>query len=210
MLKYYVRTTGERVLDESYNQIKYELLIDKEHKPVESFIDQLSIISEDDAVLMEDDLILCNDFKSLIENVIKQYPNKIINFFTKPNEYFTTHESQSFAFNQCTYYPKGIGKKLSKKMKAIREYNPNIQYDTLEYRAMLELRILNLKYRPCLVQHLDMGSLIQSHSLGMRTSPYFIDYFKYLGINYEEAYEYVRELKEIMKLELKNRRNKNE
>lgn len=32
MLKYYVRTTGERVLDESYNQIKYELLIDKEHK----------------------------------------------------------------------------------------------------------------------------------------------------------------------------------
>ena len=54
-IKYFVRTTGERVLDKSYEQIEYTLLIDKEHKPIQSFIDQLNIISEYNAVLLEDD-----------------------------------------------------------------------------------------------------------------------------------------------------------
>ena len=34
MIKYFVRTTGERQVDSSYSQIEYELLIDTEHKPV--------------------------------------------------------------------------------------------------------------------------------------------------------------------------------
>ena len=40
-MKYYVRTTEERKLDNSYSQIEYELLIDKDHKPIDSFIKQL-------------------------------------------------------------------------------------------------------------------------------------------------------------------------
>ena len=55
MLKFYVRTTLERQLDSSYSQIEYELLVDTEHKPIESFIDQLEQISEYDSVLLEDD-----------------------------------------------------------------------------------------------------------------------------------------------------------
>ena len=42
-MKYYVRTTGERTLDDSYSQIEYELLLDKEHKPIESFMKQLPV-----------------------------------------------------------------------------------------------------------------------------------------------------------------------
>lgn len=37
-----------------------------------------------------------------------QYPDKIINFFTRPREWFTTHESNLFVYNQCTYYSKGV------------------------------------------------------------------------------------------------------
>ena len=81
MLKFYVRTTLERQLDSSYSQIEYELLVDTEHKPIESFIEQLEQISEYDSVLLEDDLILCKEFKNRIEEVINKYPNKIINFF---------------------------------------------------------------------------------------------------------------------------------
>ena len=62
MIKYFVRTTGERQLDESYNQIEYELLIDKEYKPVKSLIEQLEIMNNYDSVLLEDDLILCKNF----------------------------------------------------------------------------------------------------------------------------------------------------
>ena len=62
-MKYYVRTTLDRKLDKTYSQIDYEFLVDKEHKPIDSFIKQLEIISEYDAVLLEDDLILCNNFK---------------------------------------------------------------------------------------------------------------------------------------------------
>ena len=84
MIKFYVRTTGDRILHESYNQIKYELLIDKERKPVDSFIKQLEIISDDDAVLLEDDLILCNNFEEEIIKVISENPKTIINFFCYP------------------------------------------------------------------------------------------------------------------------------
>ena len=73
MLKFYVRTTLERQLDSSYSQIEYELLVDTEHKPIESFIEQLEQISEYDSVLLEDDLILCKDFKNRIEEVINKH-----------------------------------------------------------------------------------------------------------------------------------------
>lgn len=198
-MKIYVRTTEERVLDDSYKQIKYELLVDNNHQPVQSFIEQLNIISGDDSLLLEDDLILCKDFLINIKKAIEEYPNKIINFFFKPKEYFTTFESEMFSYNQCTYYPKGISKKIATEMLKIRTYNPNMQYDILEYRAMINLSMTNVIYRPCLVQHIDYSSLIQvcKHYMPRRT-PYYIDYINELGIKYEDAYRYKRELYKLL------------
>ena len=187
-MKYYVRTTKERILDKTYSQIDYELLIDFEHKPVESFIKQLETISEEDAVLLEDDLILCKDFKNKIEEVIRQYPNKIINFFTNPNKYFSTRESDIFAYNQCTYYPKGIAKQIALEMKKIEEeeFPQKHQYDILEGKALKTLGITHLQYRPCLVQHIDNRSLIQKNNKKRRTL-FFVDYLEELGISYFEC-----------------------
>lgn len=204
MLKFYVRTTLERQLDSSYSQIEYELLVDTEHKPIESFISQLEQISEYDSVLLEDDLILCKDFKNKIEEVINKYPNKIINFFYHQDEYYQTRESNEYSNNQCTYYPKGIGKLIAKEMKNFITYSN--QYSWIESLALDKLHITHIQYRPCLVQHLDNGSLIQKHKIiRPRITPYFIDYLEELNIPYEEAHkpENKQRLINLMKKKIK-------
>lgn len=187
MIKFFVRTTGERKLDSSYEQIIYEKLIDTEHRPVMSFIEQLEYISEYDAVLLEDDCRLCKDFYKEITLVISEFPNRIINFFTNPRGYFITREAQTFYFNQCTYYPKGISKVLAQKMREIENQEPNkYQYDVLESMALKNMGIEHIQYRPCLVQHLDFKSLIGNRD-NYRITPYFIDYLKELNLKYEDA-----------------------
>jgi len=186
-IRYFVRTTGERKLDDSLNQINYELLIDTEHKPIESFIAQLKYISEYNAVLLEDDVILCKDFKKRIEEVINNHPKDIINFFTRPLLYFTSQYSFDFYYNQCTFYPKGIGERIGNEMIDLISTGkvklPN-EYDSIECEALKQLNIPHLTYRPCLVQHNDRKSLISSSNPN-RTTPYFLDYLDQLNILYD-------------------------
>lgn len=188
-MKYYVRTTGERSFDYHSELPEYECLVDTEHKPNESFIEQLIMISEkDDVVLLEDDLQLCKDFKNKIEQVISEHPDMVINFFTYPEKYFTTHITSDFLYNQCTYYPKGVGKRIAEKMRELYKiFNNKTGYDVIECKAMKELGIPHLVYRPCLVQHLDMKSLILNAYFN-RTTIYFEDYLNEAGIKYEDAY----------------------
>ena len=200
MLKYYIRTTGERVLDKSYSQINYELLIDTEHNARKSFVEQLEHLAtlDDDIVILEDDLILCDNFEALIEKVIYKYKDKIINFFYYPESYFSTHEDENFTWNQCVYYPNKLLKILAKEMRHQYTLYPNTQHDTVEGRALKMLNISVINYRPCLVQHLDFDSLVGNSCMGRR-SPYFVDYLKELNIPYEKAYK--KENKErLMKL----------
>jgi len=187
MIRYFVRTTCERILDRSYEQIKYIPLIDIEHKPVESYIEQLEIISDFDAVLLEDDLILCKDFKKRIEKVIKKYPNQIINFFTSPELYFETHRTEKFTYTQCVYYPKGVINKIIEHMKLKAKFYT--QYDYLEYISLVKAGIPVISYRPCLVQHIDNKSLIQKGKGRKRRCIYFIDYLDELGIDYKDAFK---------------------
>ena len=193
MIKYFIRTTLERELDESVIRElgeDYTLLVDTEHRPIESFIEQLSIISEYDAVLLEDDVILCKNFKQRIEEVIDSNRDKIINFWTDPYEYFKTRISVGIRCNVGTYYPKGVGKILSEKM--LNHINDSKQYDTIESYALMELKINVINYRPCLIQHMDNKSLIGNDNKFpykiLRCTPYFVDYLEELNISYEEAW----------------------
>ena len=204
MIKYFVRTTEERTFDYDLN---YELLVDKEKKPVESFIRQLRYISQYNSVLLEDDLILCKDFKDKIEDVIKQYPNDIINFFYRPTSYFTTHYSTKYCWNQCTYYPKGIALKIANEMEKLHEATPSLQYDVLEDNALYRLGLTHVVYRPCLVQHIDKSSLIQeTDSHGSRRTIYFEDYLNELGIDYKDAFktENRKKLYDLLNKKFKN------
>lgn len=190
-MKYYIRTTLERKLHPSIAAelgTDYTLLVDTKHQPVESFLEQLEQISDDNAVLLEDDVILCKNFKQEIEKVIQQSPNIIINFFTMPNRFFTTFmQIGGFVYNQCTYYPKGLGKQLAAVICSIRQ--PYNQYDTLMDSAMRKLNIPHILYRPALVQHIDNNTLIQRSCPHSRRTIYFKDYLDALNIPYEEAYK---------------------
>ena len=197
-IKYFVRTIKTRDFD--YSPLEYEELVDYNPDYIQSFIDQLRIISDYDAVLLEDDLKLCKDFQSEIEKAIEQYPDMIINFFENYDLYYETHEQIPFAYNQCTYYPKGVAKILADEMQKLKDKTPKkySQYDHVEVDAMMNLNISHIAYRPCLVQHLG-GNVSIIGNKGKRCTPYFIDYIKELGIDYKDARKHLSELVILMK-----------
>ena len=187
-MKYYVRTTGERQFNYDIN---YETLVDTEHKPIKSFINQLKYISSDDSILLEDDLILCKNFKERIEEIIAQYPNSVINFYESPYDFYFTEQRRGikYRFNQCTYYPKGVSKLIADKMEEIWPKYQNIkQYYFLQAYAMDELGMSYISYRPCLVQHLNGRSII-GNSENVSTL-FFIDYIEELGIDYKDVIQF--------------------
>ena len=185
-IKYFVRTTGERTLDKSFSQIEYELLIDKEHKPLQSLLNQFKITNGYDAVILEDDIILCENFKNRIEEVIKKYPSQIINFFNAPTLYQDILINDNFCYSQCRYYPKGSCTIFIEEMSKRRYV---CQPCIVLSRIAKQCNISILQYRPHLVQHIDNSSLFNPRMLGTgkRRSYYFIDYLDELGITYEEA-----------------------
>ena len=187
-MKYFVRTMENR---EDRLPDYFEKIVDREGRYVKSYIDALYIISDYDAVLVEDDIVLCNNFKKEIEGVIAQYPNTIINFFSNPERYYTTHYTELFGYNQCTYFPKGMAKILADEMMKI--YIPEEQsrfrqrYGRLLGVSLEKLGIPHLVYRPCLVNHID-GISTYDGIFNQRNTIYFKDYLDKLGITMEEAY----------------------
>lgn len=185
IIKYYVRTTLNRNLNSSYNQIPYKLLIDYNNNCGKAFIEQLEYIKNEDAVLLEDDIILCNNFKNRIESIIEKHPKDIINFFTFPDQWKEEGYENKFRYNQCTYFPK---EKTQKLLSVIHRYN--LKDFSAEHILSNSLTILKLKhyvYRPFLVQHLDNGSLMNHHPKFERRSPFFIDYLDELNLKYEDC-----------------------
>lgn len=185
-MKYYVRTTGERDLSQ-FAFLSPIFLIDTEHKPVKSFIKQLKEISNEDCVFMEDDIVFCEGFKEKIEEVIKQYPDKIINFFYRPMVYMQTKEIEGkmFIYNQCVYYPKGIAKMLAEKLEELLKDEQDIEkfaktYDQMQGKALDLLGLNFISYRPCLVQHIGQKSILGNSGYGNFQTPFFVDDIKEL------------------------------
>lgn len=187
-MKYFVRTMENR---EDRLPDYFEKIVDREGRYVKSYIDALYIIGDYDAVLVEDDIVLCNNFKEEVEKVIAQYPTTIINFFSNPERYYTTHLTELFGYNQCTYFPKGMAKILADEMMKI--YIPEEQsrfrqrYGRLLGVSLEKLGIPHLVYRPCLVNHID-GISTYDDVFNQRNTIYFKDYLDKLGITMEEAY----------------------
>lgn len=209
-IKYFVRTTGHRRLDSSYNQINFSLLTYTDRRPIDDFIKSLYEIAEYDAVLLEDDLILCDNFEEELKAVLEKYPHRIINFFQNPTLCSEVHETSRITYNQCTFYPKGIAKEIadimSNKSRITDSRDPYIdRYSVLEQLALKELNIKIIQYRPHLVQHLDLDTTLR-HNMLVKRSYFFIDYYKQLGItdySYEAAKKYFCKLFKLCKEQFK-------
>ena len=160
-MKYYIRTTGERNLDAYKFLENYEILVDKEHKPIKSFIEQLIYMSDEDAIMLEDDLLFSKDFNEEIDKAISRFPDKVINFYYMYLQFMPIRPfpGKSFLNNQCVYYPKGVAKKIAKEMeKVISEGCTEKQYDKIQAIAMDRLGIDFISYRPMIVQHIGGGN----------------------------------------------------
>jgi len=189
MLKFYIRTTGQRKLHESVNQIKYSLIIDNE-KFTEHFPNHLRDIADTDIVLIEDDVVLCENFEMEIKRAISKFPNKIINFFNFPLRYKDSCLEKDFYFNQCVYIPKNLILPMANAMDSydFKAWKINSVNKIMRW-ALAKLKLQHIVYKPCLVQHLDDNTLIWNDKLlrPNRRSPFFIDYLKELGIKWEDA-----------------------
>ena len=211
-MKYFVRTAGTRILDDSYKQIEYTLLIDNNRQPIDHFIESLKIISQFNAILLEDDLVLCKNFDEEVHKAIDIYPNRIINFFQNPYKASPIEEKYDIWWNQCTYYPRGIAEKIADIMDGLerRKNGPKKnQYSYLESEALRMLDIKLVQYRPHLVQHKDFDTLLFDQTLNIRRSIYFIDYLKKLGISYDEVKSHTKELRSLMELHFKELQKRN-
>lgn len=193
-MRYFVRTTGDRNLDISFNQIKYTLLIDRDHNAGNAFRTWLPLFVEDDCVILEDDIILCNNFQSRIEEEISKTPNQIINFF-RSNTFFQNYyiinkpselKSSGFSFTQCVYFPCSVFKKLKNCIEKdnIRSYSVRKTIRQSMFKTNTSFRLAV----PFPVQHIDTESLM-GHDFKefKRRSPLFYNYLDELGITYEDV-----------------------
>lgn len=176
-MKIFVLTTGQRALNDSYNQIDYELFVDETHDKVRCYLELLRYVKDmdEDILILEDDVILCKNFKTRLENVVNTYPNDIINFFwavrKRPKEIFVERFTSGFCYTQCVYYPKGSINKFFDKLVNVKNY----PYDSNINQALMGAKMSFISYRPTLVQHIDDDSLIQKGSYIKRVSQVFID-----------------------------------
>ena len=179
-IKYFVRTTKDSKVN---YDLDYTEICDTKNQYIQSYIDALNLISNYDAVLLEDDCVLCKNFKEEIEKVINEHPNDIINFFSFPNDYMTSHYSANFNYNQCTYFPKELSKKIIPELQLTYDkINYSKSYGALLNKVLRRIGIIHYIYRPTLVQHIDPRCKI-------RNTLYFKDYLDKLNISIEEAYK---------------------
>ena len=180
-ITYFVRTTKSSKFN---YDLDYTEICDTKNEYVQSYINALKEISDYNSVLLEDDCVLCKNFKEEIEKVINEHPNDIINFFSFPNRYITSHYSTNFNYNQCTYFPKGIIKTFISDMQERYNSRKNIfvSYGSLLNIILTYKGIAHYIYRPALVQHID-------YKYKERNTLYFKDYLDELNIPIEEAFK---------------------
>ena len=154
-------------------------MYDYEHKPIESFIEQLKLISTEDSIMLEDDIIFCKDFLKEVSKAISRFPDKIINFYYMYLQFMPIRSfpGKCFLNNQCVYYPKGVAKKIAEEMeKVISEGCTEKQYDRIQAIAMDRLGIDFISYRPMIVQHIGGGkSLLGNEWLADGKTIFFKD-----------------------------------
>ena len=158
MIKFFVRTTGKRILDKSYSQINYELLIDTNNNSQKAFIQQLDIIEQQDCVVLEDDLILCNNFLEKITQIITNNKDEIITFFHLYYYPEYLHEQHFGNLTQCIYYPKEKSHLLKETILKNNIDIPSVGRTLTEFYKLTNSYFL--LSAPYLVQHIDDYSLM--------------------------------------------------
>lgn len=140
----------------------------------------------DGVVILEDDIQLCENFLERVEALIEQHPYEVVSMFESACSKGELHSEyrygRNFAWNQCNYYPRNIGRILCDPRYMIpfvewfdkRNEPWGYPIDTYISFVLGQNKIKYWMEVPFLVQHLDMKSNFKGRPSN-RQSKYFID-----------------------------------
>lgn len=157
-----------------------EVCWDQRRDAWDTYIRGLALAGAEASVQLEDDIVLTRNFRTKLEGVIAQRPDALIQFFSMRKADLTVgsrwERGGTFAMNQCTYYPAGMGPEIM----AFAETWPRRAEHPTGYDLMLAdfLKARRLKYWlhvPSLVDHRVARSLIDGRRSSKRQSLTFVD-----------------------------------
>lgn len=174
--KFIVMTTGEMDISELKKNIPELVIVrDTTKNAMDTFTKSLLASEGYPSVHMEDDIILCPEFYSRITQIIKAYPDTVIQFFSMRKEDLTIGtrfiEGSKFMMNQCFYLPAGMALKIvdyKSFWHRIKEHPTG--YDLLMADFFHERKIKYLNIVPNLVDHKVCKSRINPKRSSKRQS----------------------------------------
>lgn len=180
-IDYVVMTTsfGGRDISEMKNNIPNLMICtDYNRDAMNNFLNSL-IMTDKPSVHLEDDAELCNDFVEKIEAAIKQYPDKVINFFSlRKGDYLIGKPFEvtgaKFMATVCFYLPEGYGKEIVEFYKdwSRKEEHPT-GYDILIADFLKSRKERYIQWFPHLTNHKICKSLINPKRSSQRTDKFF-------------------------------------
>ena len=179
-MKYLIQNVPQRDVSILLDQLKdVGLYVDKNKKPLESFIETLKLAKDESALYMEDDIILSKDFIDDTSSFINMNKNNVINFWTlkKSIKETTLMLSSSFMSNLCVYFPnhhiKGLIDFYNKGWSGIKEHPTGMDLMVRDYLVATKTKYW--LYQPSLVQHKKIVSAINPKRSKYRQSITFKD-----------------------------------
>lgn len=151
---------------------------DEERSAMATFFKGIRISQDKPTIFLEDDILLTENFQQKASEVISNFPNKIIQFFSmrKADIDVGSRWDNTFTMNQCFYLPTGYGSEI------INFYNgywteinfdgnrPTSAKDLMMRRWMQKRKEKYWLHCPSLVQHRVTKSLIDPRRSSKRQS----------------------------------------
>lgn len=150
---------------------------DKTRNAMDTFMESLNIIGEDDALSMEDDIILTSDFMAKAKKEIAEHPDTVIQFFSMRGADLTIgsryENGSKFIANLCVYYPKGWAKDFQQWISTVDLKSYITAYDWLMADYMKATKQKYWIVVPNLVDHRIGKSAINPKRSSKRVSKTF-------------------------------------
>lgn len=156
-----------------------KIVWDTDHHAFHTWRSVLKALGSKPGIIIEDDVVLAPNWRNRIEDVIREHPDEVIQFFSMRGADLTvgsrSEPGRTFMMNQCYYLPAGAAKQLldfTEDWDHVGQENPT-GYDV----AMAEwMKVTKRRYWlhvPSLVQHEPWRSEINSRRPRNRQSETF-------------------------------------
>lgn len=183
-MRYVVMAMPQRLRNVQYLKThipNLEVVWDRHHDAMETFLRASEQIGQDAVVRLEDDAVLCVDFITKIENLIKSRPNEIIQTFSRSKSDVVKGSGYrgggGWMYNLAFYVPSGMTSEI------IKHYWSNemaewrvIHWNGLDTAIGQYLRATRQRFWlqvPSLVDHASQVSMIDSRRSRHRQSKTF-------------------------------------